>query len=49
MTAAQPKIPDQPLRQPRYLQVRRSRLAGRGDPYNPLTFRVPARKTRAWG
>ncbi|MEO6026048.1 MAG: SET domain-containing protein-lysine N-methyltransferase [Candidatus Binatia bacterium] len=30
MTAALPKIPDQPLRRPRYLQVRRSRLAGRG-------------------
>jgi uncharacterized protein len=30
MTAALPKIPAKPLRQPRYLQVRRSRLAGRG-------------------
>lgn len=30
MAAAPPKIPAQPLRQPRYLQVRRSRLAGRG-------------------
>jgi len=30
MTAAPANIPPTPLRQPRYLQVRRSRLAGRG-------------------
>jgi SET domain-containing protein len=30
MTAAFPSIPPTPLRQPRYLKVRRSRLAGRG-------------------
>lgn len=30
MAAGAPKIPAGPLRQPRYLQIRRSRLAGRG-------------------